>query len=117
MAALLLVEGELIVSTPRTRGKLKTDHLQSNPVRDEVIPEVKKPKLSPWDVAYALNMAMACFITYWIMTHALSRFANGSAHFCFMSFLGNRCHDQTKSQALVYVIASVRGLRSRKCRR
>ena len=44
--------------------------------RDEIIPEVKNPKLSSWDVAYALNMAIACLITYWIMTHTLSRFVD-----------------------------------------
>jgi hypothetical protein len=50
-------------------------------VRDEVIPEVKNPKLSSWDVAYALNVAIACLITYWIMTHTLSRFVNESSDF------------------------------------
>jgi uncharacterized membrane protein YccC len=50
-------------------------------VRDEVIPEVKNPKLSLWDVAYALNMAIACLITYWIMTHTLSRFVDESSDF------------------------------------
>jgi uncharacterized membrane protein YccC len=29
-------------------------------------------RLSPWDVAYSLNMAIACGLSYWIMTHALS---------------------------------------------
>ena len=29
-------------------------------------------RLSSWDVAYALNMAIACVISYWVMTHALS---------------------------------------------
>src|SRR6266851_9739397 len=41
--------------------------------RNEIIPEVKNPRLSLWDVVYALNMAIACLITYWIMTHTLSR--------------------------------------------
>jgi uncharacterized membrane protein YgaE (UPF0421/DUF939 family) len=50
-------------------------------VRDEVIPKVKSPKLSSWDVAYALNMAIACLITYWIMTHTLSRFVDESSDF------------------------------------
>ena len=50
-------------------------------MRDEVIPEVKNPKLSSWDVAYALNMAIACLITYWIMTHTLSRFVDESSDF------------------------------------
>jgi uncharacterized membrane protein YccC len=30
------------------------------------------PKLSSWDVAYALNIAIACGISYWLTTHALS---------------------------------------------
>src|SRR5258705_1212876 len=55
--------------------------LRSDPMRDEVIPEMKNPKLSSWDVAYALNMAIACLITYWIMTHALSRFVDESSDF------------------------------------
>src|SRR5258705_2980293 len=57
--------------------------LRSEPVRsrDEIIPEVKNPKLSSWDVAYALNMAIACLITYWIMTHTLSRFVDESTDF------------------------------------
>ena len=44
--------------------------------RDETIPQVKNPKLFWWDVAYALNMAIACLITYWIMTRTLSRFVD-----------------------------------------
>jgi uncharacterized membrane protein YccC len=41
--------------------------------RNQIIPEVKNQKLSSWDVVHALNMAMACLITYWIVTHILSR--------------------------------------------
>src|SRR5258708_39106897 len=29
--------------------------------------------LSPWDLVYTVAMAIACLITYWIMTHALCR--------------------------------------------
>ena len=49
--------------------------------RDEIMPEVKDAKLSSWDVAYALNMAIACLITYWIMTHTLSRFVDKPSDF------------------------------------
>jgi uncharacterized membrane protein YccC len=49
--------------------------------RDEIIPEVKNPKLSSWDVVYALNMGIACLITYWIITHTLSRFVDQSSDF------------------------------------
>jgi uncharacterized membrane protein YgaE (UPF0421/DUF939 family) len=49
--------------------------------RNAIMPQVKDPRLSSWDVAYALNMATACLITYWIMTHALSRFVYGPSDF------------------------------------
>jgi len=50
-------------------------------VRVEIIPEVKSAKLSSWDVAYALNMAIACLIAYWGTTHILSRFVDESSDF------------------------------------
>ncbi|WP_354082008.1 FUSC family protein [Bradyrhizobium sp. S3.3.6] len=50
-------------------------------MRDEATPEVKSPRLSSWVVAYALNMAMTCLITYWVMTDALSRFVDDSFDF------------------------------------
>ena len=31
-----------------------------------------RSNLSSWDVAYALNMAIACAISYWLITHALA---------------------------------------------
>src|SRR3981081_848508 len=49
--------------------------------RNEIIPEVKNTRLSLWDVVYALNMAIACLITYWIMTHTLSRFVDEPSDF------------------------------------
>jgi uncharacterized membrane protein YccC len=49
--------------------------------RDEVMPEVKNAELSAWDVAYALDMAIACLVSYWIMTHTVSRFVDGPADF------------------------------------
>jgi uncharacterized membrane protein YgaE (UPF0421/DUF939 family) len=45
------------------------------------MPEVKSPKLSSWDVVYALNMAIACLITYWIITHIMSRYVDGPSDF------------------------------------
>jgi uncharacterized membrane protein YgaE (UPF0421/DUF939 family) len=47
--------------------------------RNANMPQGKDRKLSLWDVAYALNMAIACLITYWIMTHILSRLVDGPA--------------------------------------
>jgi uncharacterized membrane protein YccC len=50
--------------------------------KNAIMPQVKKNlRLSSWDVVYALNMAIACLITYWIMTHILSRFVDESTDF------------------------------------
>jgi uncharacterized membrane protein YgaE (UPF0421/DUF939 family) len=40
---------------------------------DKRLHEVKTAGFSSWDVGYALSMAIACLIAYWVMTHALSR--------------------------------------------
>lgn len=45
------------------------------------MPEAMKAKLSSWDVVYALNMAIACLIAYWIMTHILSRHVDEPSDF------------------------------------
>jgi hypothetical protein len=37
------------------------------------VQHVKDEPFSRWDMIYALNMAMACLVSYWIMTHALFR--------------------------------------------
>jgi uncharacterized membrane protein YgaE (UPF0421/DUF939 family) len=50
-------------------------------LQDEIVPEAKNATLSSWDVVYALNMAIACFIAYWIMTHILFRFVDGPSDF------------------------------------
>ena len=34
---------------------------------------MKLSKLSAWDVAYAIDMAIACLITYWVMIFLLPR--------------------------------------------
>ena len=49
--------------------------------RNVTTPQVNNLKLSSWDVVYALNMAIACLITYWIMTHTLSRFVDVPSDF------------------------------------
>jgi uncharacterized membrane protein YgaE (UPF0421/DUF939 family) len=50
-------------------------------LKNAITPQVKNLTLSSWDVAYALNMAIACLITYWIMTHILSRFVDAPTDF------------------------------------
>src|SRR5258708_22398352 len=50
-------------------------------MREKIVPETKDAKLSSWDVVYALNMAIACLVTYWIMTHILSRFVDVPSDF------------------------------------
>jgi uncharacterized membrane protein YccC len=49
--------------------------------RDGIMSEVKDAKLSSWDVVYALNMAIACLISYWIMTNILSRLVDRPSDF------------------------------------
>src|ERR1700757_3829896 len=57
--------------------------MRSEPVQSQnaTMPEVKSLMLSSWDVVYAVNMAIACLITYWIMTHSLSRFVDRPSDF------------------------------------
>jgi uncharacterized membrane protein YgaE (UPF0421/DUF939 family) len=43
---------------------------------EDIKQEMKTPRLTSWDIAYAANMAIACFISYWIMTHVLYPFFN-----------------------------------------
>jgi uncharacterized membrane protein YccC len=42
-------------------------------LRDGLMPKVKNAKLTAWDVVHALNMAIACLVSYWIITLILSR--------------------------------------------
>ena len=39
----------------------------------------KFDRLSAWDIAYAVDMAIACLITYWIMAAVFSRFGHGAS--------------------------------------
>jgi uncharacterized membrane protein YgaE (UPF0421/DUF939 family) len=55
---------------------------QSEPMQlRNAIMTVNSLKLSSWDVVYALNMAISCLITYWIITDVLSRFVDGPSDF------------------------------------
>src|SRR5262249_2614570 len=38
-------------------------------------------KLSAWDVAYSLNVGIACLITYWIITHLLHGYVDQDSKF------------------------------------
>jgi len=38
-------------------------------------------RLTAWDVVYSLNMAIACLITYWIITRMLSGFVDQASDF------------------------------------
>jgi uncharacterized membrane protein YccC len=46
-----------------------------------VLAPAAKAKLSAWDVVYSLNMAIACLITYWIITYLLSPFVDQASDF------------------------------------
>jgi uncharacterized membrane protein YccC len=63
---------------------IQLDHdSRSQPVRphNATMPQMNDQRLSSWDVVYALNMAIACLITYLIMTHSLSRFVDRPSDF------------------------------------
>ena len=53
---------------------------QPFPPHPPATPDTKGDRLSAWDVVYALNMGMACLITYWIITHLLSGFVDQAAN-------------------------------------
>jgi uncharacterized membrane protein YccC len=46
-----------------------------------VLAAAAKAKPSTWDVVYSLNMALACLITYWIITYLLSEFVDQASDF------------------------------------
>jgi uncharacterized membrane protein YccC len=47
-----------------------------------VVQEIKKQqKLSPGDIIYALEMAIACAISYWIITYGLAPFVDRASDF------------------------------------
>src|SRR6202163_2188530 len=84
VVAALLSRGVRAHSLDSTDSREAEDRSsRSEPVRSRnaIMPQVKNPKLSSWDVVHALNMAIACLITYWIMTHTLSRFVDESSDF------------------------------------
>ena len=84
MVAALLSRGAGAHTLDSTGSREAEDRsLRSEPVRSRnaIMPEVKNQKLSSWDVVYALSMATACLITYWIMTHTLSRFVDVPSDF------------------------------------
>src|SRR5215831_7856792 len=41
----------------------------------------RREKLTSWDVVYAVDMAIACLISYWIMTSVLFRFVDKPSDF------------------------------------
>jgi uncharacterized membrane protein YccC len=41
----------------------------------------KDEDFSAWDLAYALNVTVACLIAYWMVTHVLSRFVDKPSDF------------------------------------
>jgi uncharacterized membrane protein YccC len=47
----------------------------------EALPGGKHDKLTAWDVVYSLNMAIACLITYWVITYLLSGFVDQASDF------------------------------------
>jgi len=67
---------------PGYRGETKSLGELQVPTDLSVAREVKKQqKLSPGDIIYALEMAIACAISYWIITYSLAPFVDRAADF------------------------------------
>src|SRR5215469_308162 len=76
----------LVTVSPEAEGKNRVCAgiaEQPIPIPDRNNPGHKQPgnTLSSWDLVYSAVMAIACLITYWIMTYALSRFVDKSSDF------------------------------------
>jgi hypothetical protein len=60
----------------------KTNSLSKIPADLNMVQEMKKrQKLSSGDVIYALEMAIACAISYWIITYGLAPFVDRASDF------------------------------------
>jgi uncharacterized membrane protein YccC len=67
---------------PEYRDKTKSLGELQVPTDLNVAREVKKQqKLSPGDLIYALEMAIACAISYWIITYGLAPFVDRASDF------------------------------------
>jgi uncharacterized membrane protein YccC len=75
----------LLTLTPLTsisEYRNKTNSLSKIPADLNMVQEMKKrQKLSPGDVIYALEMAIACAISYWIITYGLAPFVDRASDF------------------------------------
>src|SRR6516164_9354408 len=54
---------------------------QPLPSLPRATPDAKRDKLSAWYVVYSLNIAIACLITYWIITYLLYEFVDQASNF------------------------------------
>ena len=54
---------------------------QTLPPHPSTAPDRKRDVLSAWDVAYSLNMGIACLITYWIITCLLHGYVDRDSSF------------------------------------
>jgi uncharacterized membrane protein YccC len=67
---------------PEDRNKTNSLGGVQVPADLNVVPEIKKQqKLSPGDIVYALEMAIACAISYWIITYGLAPFVDRASDF------------------------------------
>src|SRR5258708_16483390 len=67
---------------PEYRDETKSLGELQVPTDLNVAREVKKQqKLSPGDIIYALEMAIACAISYWIVTYSLAPFVDRASDF------------------------------------
>lgn len=78
-AAALLSTGGVGSASEASRSVMALDKLLLP--HSAALSEANHDKLTAWDVVYSLNMAIACLITYWIITYILSSFPDQASHF------------------------------------
>jgi uncharacterized membrane protein YccC len=54
---------------------------QPHSAHPQALPGTKRDKLTLWDVVYSLNMALACLITYWVITYLLYGYVDQASDF------------------------------------
>jgi uncharacterized membrane protein YgaE (UPF0421/DUF939 family) len=75
----------LVTVSPEAEGENRhyapaAEHVTA--IAGRTMQEMKKDeKLSSWDIVYAVDMAIACLITYWVMAYVLSGFVDKPSDF------------------------------------
>ena len=78
--------GDAMAESPGAEGENGADARSAEPAtasagRHDAGHEGARKALSSWDLVYAVDIAIACLLTYWIITYALARFVDKPSDF------------------------------------